>query len=693
MILNTRLACVCAYLLLTAILSIAMPVTAAEKSAAIPFKKADVIALAEKVADYQLATMAGGALPNNASPDTPNKTGWVQGALFVGLTELADHSDNPAYRQAIISRGQANKWQLGSRVFHADDHVIGQAYLWAAQHGAGLAAISPLQKQFDKILAFPPTVGLAHRDYSDPRGVDCDQRWCWSDAIFMAPATWLELAKLTDDKRYSDYASKEFAATTDYLFDEKEQLYYRDSRFFDRRGPDGEKVFWSRGNGWVHAGLARMIPLLPKGDAGRERMESVFKAMSAALIKIQKPDGYWSPSLLADPNSALPESSGTAFFTYGLAWGIKAGLLDSKTYEPAVRKGWTALTRAVHQNGKFGYVQPVSDRPENVSFDDTQFYGVGAFLLAATAISELNLKPGRDLTVQAKPIVQAQAVLNIQHGGKLQDGRLQGGKFALTEHYTVPKEHFIHDGLMAFEGLGWESDLVAYRLYLDERMAVDIFGKKTPGPVLQKIGQGIDNYHDMADWGMDIFKVGETVGIGGIGRLRDGKAVQLGQSTISVKLLENTGSKAVSEVINRGLDQGNTHLTTQYAIAAGSALTQVTANATGSKESFVTGLIKHHGVTVLTADADNTGWAYIASWGKQSLANDELGIAVFYQPDLVSGQPNDDGASVFVTFKDASSIRYAFGIAWSQDRQGIKNLADFTTWLNHRRAELKSTYH
>jgi rhamnogalacturonyl hydrolase YesR len=387
----TRLNALCVALLLTTIC-----VTAADHATDIPFKKTEVMAIAEKVADYQLATMAGGALPRNASPDTPNKTGWVQGALFVGLSELADHSDNPAYRQAVISRGEANKWQLGSRLYHADDHVIGQSYLWASQHGAGLTAIDPLQKQFDKILAFPPTVGLAHRDYSDPRGIDCDQRWCWSDAIFMAPATWLELTKVTGDKRYADYAVKEFAATTDYLFDEKEQLYYRDSRFFERRGPHGEKVFWSRGNGWVQAGLARMIPLLPKGDAGRNNMETVFKAMSAKLIKIQKADGYWAPSLLADPSSALPESSGTAFFTYGLAWGIKVGLLDARTYEPAVRKGWAALTRAVHQDGKLGYVQPVGDRPDNVSYDDTQFYGVGAFLLAATAVSDLNLKPDQD---------------------------------------------------------------------------------------------------------------------------------------------------------------------------------------------------------------------------------------------------------------------------------------------------------
>jgi rhamnogalacturonyl hydrolase YesR len=398
---RTALAAVVLMAPLTPLRALAAPArTSAETAVAAPYARADVMRLAEKVADYQLATMAAGYVPPNTSRDTADQKGWVQGALFVGLTDLADRSANPAYRQAIVARGLANKWELGERFYHADDHVIGQAYLWAMQNGVGAEAIGPLRKRFDAILAHPPKVGLEHAEYTDPRGVDCDQRWCWSDALFMAPAAWLELSTVTGDPRYAAYAKSEFAAVTDYLYDRDEHLYYRDSRFFSRRGPNGEKVFWSRGDGWVFAGLARMIPLLPAGDPDRLKMEAVFKEMAGKLAAIQKPDGYWSPSLLADPTKSPPESSGTAFFTYGMAWGVKTGLLDRKTFEPTVRKGWVALTRAVHPDGKFGYVQPVSDRPESVSYDDTQFYGVGAFLLAATAVADLDLKPGRDPTVR-----------------------------------------------------------------------------------------------------------------------------------------------------------------------------------------------------------------------------------------------------------------------------------------------------
>jgi rhamnogalacturonyl hydrolase YesR len=132
--------------------------------------------------------------------------------------------------------------------------------------------------------------------------------------------------------------------------------------------------------------------LLDKDSADRHRMEGLFLQMAARLKALQKPDGYWAPSLLA-PEGSPPETSGTAFYTFGLAWGINAGLLPRAEYEPAVRRGWAALKRAIQPDGRLGYVQQVSDRPEKVEPADTQYYGVGAFLLAATQIAALDKNP------------------------------------------------------------------------------------------------------------------------------------------------------------------------------------------------------------------------------------------------------------------------------------------------------------
>jgi rhamnogalacturonyl hydrolase YesR len=345
---------------------------------------ARVLSLMERVADWQLAHLEPVASIKAAREETRDPRSWQQGAFYVGLTALAERSSSPRFRDAVLAHGRSVGWRLGERRFHADDHVVGQSYLWAHAHGGGPAAIAPLRARFDEILAQPPKVDLAV-DESD----DCWQRWCWCDALFMAPPAWIGLSAATGDPRYAAYAHREFAATQRYLYDLDEHLFYRDSRFFDQRDAKGRKLFWSRGNGWVFAGLTRVLTLLPPNDPARGAYETLFREMAATLRALHKPDGYWAPSLLAASDPSPPEASGTGFFVYGLAWGVRTGLLDRATFEPAAERGWRALEQAVHADGMLGWVQQVSDRPEQVSARDTQFYGVGAFLLAGSAVHDL----------------------------------------------------------------------------------------------------------------------------------------------------------------------------------------------------------------------------------------------------------------------------------------------------------------
>ena len=710
--------------------------------ASIPWNRDDIIALAERVGDYQLATMAAGLRPNPAAP-YPDPRGWEQGALFVGLMSLADHSSRPEFAAVIHARGQANAWRLGDMVYDADDHVIGSSYFWASRNGAGDAAIAPMRARLDEILANPPVNDLTFVG----NGSDCRNRWCWCDALFMAPPVWFEMSRITGDPRYADYAKREFRATTDMLYDPASHLYFRDSRFFDRRDINGSKVFWSRGNGWVFAGLARMIPLLPEGDPDRAYYEGIFKDMASTLIELQKPDGYWSPSLLGDPEVSLPESSGTAFYTYGLAWGVRAGLLDRSAYEPHVRRGWAALVRSVHPNGKLGYVQPVSDRPDVVGYEDTQLYGVGAFLLAAGELADLDLSeppvaaslevnnPSRfdqdaalaqislalpessaggwsveaagavypaqyeggvlsfvmpinaqqavqvNVRPQPAPLPQfAHAILNVQDGGQLADGLITGGTFHLRRSYQVPADHFIHDGLIAFEGIGWESDKVAYRLYLDERSVTDIYGKKLPGPILQSIGQNQGDYHVMSDWGQDIFQVDRSLGIGGIGFVREGRAEQVGSSTI-VAEVANTAITGEATVALFGFDSGGSSLRSRYRISHGQPVTFVDAAATGQVPPIAVGFRHHPGVPLLEG-GEPGAWGYFASWGQQALTNDNLGLAIFFKQEDTTGQVLDDGQTYFVTFTDPAYVHYAFGATWAQDSSGVRDLDGFMTWLD-----------
>ncbi len=348
-----------------------------------------VLALGQGVADRQLRVL--GYLPGAPAEDKPpgQPRGWEQAAFWIGLTRFADSTQSPVYRDALLAMGRTNDWRLGDWLPFADDHAIGQAYLWAAANGAGETALEPMRESFDRLLADPPVAHLGfHYGADGYASAECLVRWCWCDALFMSPPAMIGLSLETGDPRYAGYAFAEFRATRDFLFDPVEKLWFRDSRFFGQRDAEGRKLFWSRGNGWVFAGIANILGMLPAGHPERDELEALFIDMAERLLALQKADGYWAPSLLAPQNSP-PETSGTGFFTYGFAWGIAAGLLDRKRFEPAALAGWQALTRAVADDGKLGWVQPISDRPEQVAESDTQYYGVGAFLLAASAVAAL----------------------------------------------------------------------------------------------------------------------------------------------------------------------------------------------------------------------------------------------------------------------------------------------------------------
>jgi rhamnogalacturonyl hydrolase YesR len=360
-----------------------------------------ILKATERVADWQLAHLQTEYVPAGpADPRSPR--GWAVGTFFVGLTALADRSGDPRYAQAVYSQGRREHWMLEGRAFHADDYLIGQAWIWAYDRGRDPAAIAAVKERLDAIIDAAPRGSL---DYGSSPPLDaesaCQKRWCWVDALFMGPPTFAALAHSTRDERYTRYADAEFWAAADFLWDPQESLFFRDSRFFTLRGPHGEKIFWSRGNGWAYAGLARLLSMLPADHPNRPRYEALFRSLSARLVKLQKPDGYWPASLLAPPAGTPPESSGTALFTFGLASGVQSGLLPESVYRTAARRGWAALERAAHPDGRLGWVQPIGASPDAVSEGDTEPYGVGAFLLAGAATYDLALGGAQGTSRQA----------------------------------------------------------------------------------------------------------------------------------------------------------------------------------------------------------------------------------------------------------------------------------------------------
>jgi unsaturated rhamnogalacturonyl hydrolase len=210
-----------------------------------------------RVADWQLAHMDNFDYVGLEAhrDDTKSPRDWVQAAFYIGLAQFADAAADPHYTDAVLTHGTAEGWGFDSRPRHADADATGSVWVWAAERTHDPAKLIPTRARFDAVLADPSTVSLEFEAAPPGRAPHCQDRWCWSDALFMAPPSWVALAKATGEERYLAHADSEFWATTDYLYDRSEHLYYRDSRFIPQRDAKGRKIFWGRGNGWVLADL------------------------------------------------------------------------------------------------------------------------------------------------------------------------------------------------------------------------------------------------------------------------------------------------------------------------------------------------------------------------------------------------------------------------------------------------------
>jgi rhamnogalacturonyl hydrolase YesR len=214
--------------------------------------------------------------------------------------------------------------------------------------------------------------------------------WWWCDALYMAPQVYAKLGTLTGEEKYFKYLHEQFFDAVDYLYDKEESLFYRDNRYFDKRTLHGKKVFWSRGNGWVFAGIPRVLDKLPANDPYRTKYIEIFRQMADRIINLQGDDGLWRASLLDAEEFPMKETSGTAMFSYGLAWGINNNILEKEKYLPALKKAWEGLLSAVNEEGRLRYVQPVGAAPGKYDENNTHCYAVGAFLKAGEQLIIMN---------------------------------------------------------------------------------------------------------------------------------------------------------------------------------------------------------------------------------------------------------------------------------------------------------------
>jgi rhamnogalacturonyl hydrolase YesR len=329
-----------------------------------------------KVADWQIAQSGAYFGVADRARNLDGRI-WTWSPLYAGLLAASASLDEPKYRDAIEAMGKSYNWQLRSaRNPSADDQSVAQAYLELYLKDKLPEQIGPTQSALDGILA-APRVEL---------GTNQRIAWWWCDALFMAPPVWARMYTATGDKKYLAYLDEEWAKTSQLLYDPKAHLYARDATFITKTEKNGQKMFWSRGEGWVMGGLARTLQYLPKDDPARAKYETQLKEMAAALAKIQGPDGLWRSGLLDPAAYDLPEISGSSLITFGMAWGVNNGILDRKVYTPVIQKAWAGMLKHIYADGRLGCIQQTGAEPASFKPSSSFTYGVGGFLLAGTEI-------------------------------------------------------------------------------------------------------------------------------------------------------------------------------------------------------------------------------------------------------------------------------------------------------------------
>lgn len=214
--------------------------------------------------------------------------------------------------------------------------------------------------------------------------------WWWADGLFMVMPVMTKLYKLTGNNQYLDKLTAYFQYAKMLMYDSETGLFYRDGKYVypKHKSGNGKKDFWARGNGWVFAGLAKVLADMPLDYKHRDVFVTHYKMLADAIVSSQQRDGYWTRSMFDPKHAEGYETSGTAFFTYGLLWGINNGLLTGNLYKKSAFKSWNYLTKiALQPNGSIGYVQPIGEKAipgQVVNVNSTANFGVGAFLLAAS---------------------------------------------------------------------------------------------------------------------------------------------------------------------------------------------------------------------------------------------------------------------------------------------------------------------
>lgn len=312
---------------------------------------------------------------------------WTRAVYYEGLMALYTLDKQQAYYDYAVDWGTKHKWGLrdGIQTRNADNQCCGQTYI----------DLYLIDKKEERIRDIKASIDLMIK-------TDKVDDWNWIDALQMAMPVFVKLGVLYNDtayfhRMYEMYAFSKYKHGGNGLYNPADKLWWRDKDFVPPyKEPNGKDCYWSRGNGWVVAALAKTMEALPKTDVHYAEYQKDFKDMIEALLPVQRKDNFWNVSLHDSSHFGGKELSGTALFVYGMAWGVNHGVLDKKKYLPIITRTWNSMVKdCLHKTGQLGYVQGTGKEPKDgqpVGYDnipDFEDYGLGCFLLAGSEVYKL----------------------------------------------------------------------------------------------------------------------------------------------------------------------------------------------------------------------------------------------------------------------------------------------------------------
>lgn len=314
---------------------------------------------------------------------------WDEAAYHTGNMEAYFLTGNPDWLDYSLRWAEHNDWKGATgndkskwkyNYGETPDHALFGDWQICFQTYADLYKILPDDKRIRRARE------VMEYEMSTPR----NDYWWWADGLYMVMPVMTKMHNITGNKKYLDKLYEYIQVSDSIMYDPEEGLYFRDGKYVwpNHKSANGKKDFWARGDGWVLAGLAKVLKEAPANWEHRKFFEDKYKKMADAVVASQRPEGYWSRSMLDEEHAPGPETSGTAFFTYGLLWGVNNGLLTDPKYLEAADKGWNYLSKtALQKDGSVGYVQPIGEKAipgQVVDKNSTSNFGTGAFLLAAS---------------------------------------------------------------------------------------------------------------------------------------------------------------------------------------------------------------------------------------------------------------------------------------------------------------------